>query len=427
MRSDRVIKSRQEKIRDYVSNRFTTKKDQKAIEVLNYNSPAQMIDFMFESKFGLRLKPLSLTPSGKPSTGEEDLLKLKPKDKSGFIEALLENRGLEKLNSTYVEGMVKSVLSDGRIHASFLQHGTVTGRLSSRGPNLQNIPRPTTNPDIKKMFIPPPGYLLMEADYSQAELRVMAEWADEEVMLEWFATGKNVHVATACKMFGEMDRYPEIFAITKDEDHPEHDFWTVRKKKAKLVNFGILYGETAKKLSGQLGVSIDEAQEFMDQWFETFPRITRKIKAQHKAVLKNGYITNWFGRKRRLPAIWDRDRNFGAFLEAQRQSVNAFTQGTSSDFTQFSAILIRGMKLEGKLPSSMEQVYTVHDSLGFIIKPEDVHKVAGPLYDVCSNPATLKYFGFELKKVYMGVNLEIGRDWVSLRGYQKDEDYTKWL
>lgn len=426
--SDRVIINRMEKIARYVAGDFgTNKNERKAIEPVNFNSPQQMWDLFFFHKKGFKLKPLSYSDAGNPSTGEEDLLKLKKKEKTGFIDQLLKNRELEKLKSTYIDGIIERLGSDSRIHAGFLIHGTVTGRLSSRGPNLQNIPRVTTNADIKPLFIPPPGYLLLEADYSQAELRIMAEWANEEVMIEWFKTGKNVHVATACKMFNEMDRYDEIFAITKNEDHPEHEFWMKRKKKAKTVNFGVLYGETAKKLAGQIDSSVEEAQEFMDQWFETFPRISRKIKQQHKLAHKNGFIVNWFGRKRRLPAIWDRNENFGAFLEAQRQSVNAFTQGTSSDFTQFSSVLIRGMKLMGKLPPSMEQVYTVHDSIGYIIKPKDIHKVAPIIYDVCSNPETKKYFGFELKKVYMGVNIEIGKTWAGLRGYDKGEDYSTWI
>ena len=397
------------------------------MEPVNFNSSQQMGDLFFTNKKGFKFEVQSYTDSGNPSTSEEDLLKLKEYDSSGFITKLLRNRGLEKLKSTYIDGIINKLQSDGKLHTTYLIHGTVTGRLSCVKPNMQNVPRVTTNADIKPMFVPPPGYLILEADYSQAELRVMAEWSNEEVMLDWFKTGKNVHVATACKMHGEMDRYEEIFAITKDDDHPENAFWMKRKKKAKLVNFGILYGETAKKLSVQINDTVEAAQKFMDQWHSTFPKISRKIKKQHKLVAKQGYITNWFGRKRRLPAIWEREHNFGAYLEAQRQSVNAFTQGTSSDFTQFSSILLRGLKLEGKLPASMVQVYTVHDSIGFIIKPNDIHKVAPILYKTCSDPETQKYFGFKLKKVYMGVNIEVGVDWGSYRGYNPKEDYSTWI
>lgn len=425
--SDRAVLNREQKISRYIAGDFQTNKEKDLVEPLNFSSPKQMLDFFYLSKKGFNFPILKETDSGNPSTDEETLLKLQSKDKTGFIAGLLEYRGLEKLYSTYIVGIQERLGDDSKIHGSFLLHGTVTGRLSSRAPNLQNIPRNTTARDIKTMYIPSPGKLILEIDYSQAELRIMAEWAGEEEMLDWFRTGKNVHMATACRMFNVMDRYEELTAVTKNEDHPDHEEWMKKKKKAKMVNFGILYGETAKKLSGQLEESLQKAQEFMDIWFKTFPKIAKKIKAQHKLAERQGFIINWFGRKRRLPNIWEKEYNFSSFLEAQRQSVNAFTQGTSSDYTQMSAILIRKAKLEGLLPKDMAQLYTVHDSIGFDIYPKDIHKAVPIIQKICEEAGTKKYFSFEMKKVKMGVNAEVGVNWAELRDYRKDEDYTSWL
>lgn len=420
---DRVIRSREEKISKYLNGEFSTKKE--LFEGINFNSPVQMADLFFNNPKGYQFKATKYTDSGKPSTDEEVLMSLAPKDKTGFIKNLLDNRGLTKLYSTYIKGMYDKLGSDNKIHGSFLLHGTVTGRLSSREPNLQNIPRDTTSADIKKMFIPPPGYLLLEVDYSQAELRVVAEVANETAMIDIFRRDYNIHVATACKANGMLDQYEEVRKILKNPEHPDWLFWEKQKKRAKLLNFGILYGQTEKKLSVELECSEAEAKQFIEEWFEAFPRVRHWIKKQHRLAKQDGYVRNLFGRKRRLHDIYS--DQYGRFLEAQRQSVNAPIQGTASDFTLFSTIIIREEKELGNLPYDMPQVYTVHDSIGYYIKPELIHKVVPKIIAICANPQTYKWFGFQMKKVNMKVSPEVGKTWGGLEDYNPTTNYTTWV
>lgn len=440
---NRKIDNREKRISTFISSGPTSKKD--TYGGFNFNSPPQLKDFFYLSPKGLKLPILDRTETGEPSTGEEALLKIsdmlnqkvlagvsKKKEKKirfaqEFFTTLFDFRGVSKLYSTYVQGILERVTEKDRIHANFLIHGTVTGRLSSRDPNLQNIPRDTTSSMIKPMFIPPKGYLLLEVDYSQAELRVVAELAKEKTMIEWFTKGYNIHVATACKMNGCIDKYDEVKAILKDINHPENEKWEKRKKKAKTVNFGILYGQTKFKLAESLKCTPDEAQKFLDDWFKSFPKITSYIKKQHKFAEENGYVYSIWGRKRRLPdAQCKNDPGMrGFYLKAMRDSINAPIQGASNDFTIFSSVVIREQKIQGKLPWDMQQAYTVHDSLGFYIKPEQIHTVVPKLVEICNNPDTMEWFGFKMKYVKMKVSPEVGINWGSLREYNPTEDYTK--
>ncbi len=432
--SQRTIDSREKKITAYMAGIFTTKKDRERIEPTNFGSPKQMIDLLFgDNGLGFEIVKYTIDKKTKqetdrPSTDEEVLLELQPKDKSGFIKALLELRALTKMNSTYVVGMMNKLNSNDKIHGSFLLHGTVTGRLSSRNPNLQNIPRDTTSSDIKRMFIAPPGWLMMQLDYSQAELRVLAAAAKEETMINWFHTGRDVHLASACLKWDED--YDKILKIYKDESHPEFIKWKARRKQAKTINFGIVYGQTAKKLSTSLSsdehiVSLYEAQEFLDNFNNQFPQIAKFIGRQERYVKKHGYVYNLFGRKRRLPKV--DSSNWGEKAEAIRQSVNAPIQGAASDYTLFSSVLIREHIRLGHISPELVQVGTVHDSLIFYIKPFVIHQVIPMLEQICRNPETKEWFNFEMQDVIMKVDFEVGHHWGDLQNYNPQEDYTKWV
>lgn len=433
--ASRLIKSREDKIQKIILGELTSKKEK--YEGLNFGSPKQMIELLHTKKYGFKFPIVKYTvdkktrqESERPSTDEEALLVLKKKDKSGFIEKLLELRGLEKLYSTYIKGIYEILDKNNRVHPSFKLHGTVTGRLSCTEPNLQNVPRDTTSSDIKRMFIAPPGCVLLEVDYSQAELRVVAEMANEKTMIEWFRIGRNIHVASACRANKCEDKYDEIFKITKNEDHPEHVFWTKRKKRAKTINFGILYEQSPKKLKETLEkdgevVSVAEAEQYMRDWFADFPRIKRFMDGQHKLVKKQGFVTTMFGFKRRLPNIYSSE--YGKMLEAQRQSTNMPAQGTAAQFGTFSAVILRQMRLRGELPGMVQEVYNVHDSLGFYVKPEYLEQIIPKVLEVCANPDTMKYFGFEMKRVKMVANAEVGESWGVLRGYHKGDDYLRYL
>ena len=434
--TNRVITNREERISRLIAGEFSSKKDLKLVEEVNFNSPVQMIDLLFNHPKGFRFKIIKNTKdknkqdTGRPSTDEEVLLALKGKDKTGFIENLLNNRELTKLYSTYILGMKQKLTPNNRIHGSFLIHGTVTGRLSSRNPNLQNIPRSTTSSDIKKMFIAPKGYVLLEVDYSQAELRIVAELSGDRVMIDMFKRNHSIHVATAARSYTNMT-YEEFYPITKKEDHPKYLWATKLKKRAKTYNFGVLYGQSPRKLAQTIAEATGEppdevkAEKELRLWFKTFSGVERWIKLQHRKAKKDGYVLNMFGRKRRLPDIYS--NNFSKMLEAQRQSVNAPIQGAASDFTQFSSIIIREEKLKGNLPRDMDQVYTVHDSLGYYIKPEDIKEVVPKIVKICSNPSTLKWFGFKMKKVNMKVSPEVGINWGELSDYDPNKDYSELL
>lgn len=431
--NSRMISNRQAKITNISNGILTGKKE--IYEGMNFASPPQMGEFLFKSKFGLRLKPTKYTDSGAPSTDEESLKELKKFDKTGFMDSLLDHRGLVKLDSTYISGINPLLDVNDRVHAGFKIHGTVTGRLSCSDPNLQNIPRDTTASDIKKMFIPPPGYVLLEVDYGQAELRIIAERAKDKVMIDIFKRGYNIHVATACKINGALDRYEEIKKIIKVGDNMSGEelakpknkeilFWLKQKKRGKTINFAIVYGQTEKKLAIELECSEADAKQVIADWFNAYKGVKRWMKEMKKFVHANGYVMSMFGRKRRLYNI--DSPKFYMMLEAERQAINAPIQGDSSDFGQLSTIVIRDMILRGQLPVDMQQVYSVHDSIGYYIRPKDIHGVVPIVTKVCANPDTLKYFGFELKHVSMKISPEVGiKSWGDLNEYQANADYTK--
>lgn len=429
-----LVANRNKKIQNYLAGTFSNKDK---YEGFNFNSPKQMGEFFFTSKFGLKLKPLKETKSGAASTDEESIEHLKQYDKSGFMEQLLKHRGLVKLDSTYISGIHPLLDYVNRVHAGFKIHGTVTGRLSCSDPNLQNIPRDTTSSDIKKMYVPPVGYLLLEVDYSQAELRVVAELAQDKVMIDIFKRNFNIHVATACRINNAMDRYDEIKAIIKKGDSlggdelklPENKeclFWLKQKKRAKTLNFGILYGQGAKKLCIELECTEQEAEDFIQAWFKAYPGVRKWIKNQHRFVKENAYVLNMFGRKRRLYNVDSSDK--WQQFEALRQAVNTPIQGTSSDFAVLSTIILREEVSRGKLlPIDMHQAYEVHDSIGFYIRPWDIHEAVPVIKKICDNPLTMRYFGFELKHVEMKVSPEVGINWGSLQEYNSKENYETWL
>lgn len=427
-----LIRNRENKISNFLAGKFSNKD---RYDGFNPASPKQLEAFLFSSKFGLRLKPIKKTDKGANSTDEETLEALKPFDKTGFMDKLLTHRGLVKLDSTYISGIHPLLDRNDYVHAGFLIHGTVTGRLSCKGPNLQNIPRDTTASDIKKMFIPPPGYVLLEVDYGQAELRIIAERAKDKAMIDIFKRGYNIHVATACKINGQLDRYDEIKKIIKVGDNmsgeelkkPENKeilFWLKQKKRGKTINFAIVYGQTKKKLAIELECSEDEAAQVIKDWFKAFPGVRRWMKKMKKYVHKYQHVMSMFGRKRRLYNI-DSPKQSLVF-GAERQAINSPVQGDSSDFGQLSMIIIRDKILKGELPIDMQQAYTVHDSIGYYIRPADVNWVVPILYGICNNPDTFKYFGFKLKYVDMKISPEVGiESWGDLNEHHKKADYVK--
>lgn len=437
--SQRLITARENKITMYLKNEAVSKKDKKGADRFNFDSPKQLIELLFTSEHGFEFPIIKYTKDKKtkkysknPSTAEDVLVELKKLDETDFIDTLLKIRGVGHLYSTYIKGIWERLTERDRVHGRFLIHGTVTGRLSSVDPNLQNMPRVTTDARIKKMFVGPPGKVVFEVDYSQAELRVLAELAVEKEMIEWFNSGRNIHVAVAAK--ADNADYNEVQSILKDDNHPKNLYWTKRKKRAKTINFGIAYEQTEKALCETLNLDLEpgqkpytekQAKKFMKEWFELFPMVKKFMDYQHKLAKKQGYVDNMFGRRRRLPDIYS--DQFGRFLEAQRQSTNAPIQGTASDFTQFSAIIIQKERLEGRLPLDLHQFASVHDSLDYHVKPDSLHKCVPPILEICNNPETQKWFKFGMKYVRMKVSPEAGASWGELHDYDPWKNYNKIL
>lgn len=727
------IKNREDKISRILAGEYKTNDEKKLIEPVNFNSTKQMVDLLYLSPKGFKFPIVEYTkdkknkPTNNPSTSEDTLIKISDQDKTGFIKSLLDLRGLDKMNSTYIVGLRELVQSDNKVHPTFLIHGTTSGRLSSRNPNGQNIPKVMVNPDIKKQFIPPSGKLFLTYDYSQAELRILAHLANEETMLEWFRTGKDIHLASACKKYHED--YDKIIKIYEDEQHELYPLWKKRRKQAKNINFGVCfsgdteiltekgwqrfdllerglkvaqydqntneidfikptkyiehknqklylheskctnicatdnhrllikstkrsknykevfikdlrgvkgyspsagkyknnfiddnitrfiaivasdgnffrphvfrfcfkkdrkierlevflknnnliykkrktkryttfhvktrgtkfenqvekyltlskdlniqaiydlngeiyldeakhwdgtitkkthqsivkfstkseitanimqlfgilnnkritiskvnklyrlhwrlkshnetyvkwdfhkvnglhtvycvqvpktniiirrkgrvmvvkncYEQTAMNLSKTLETSQEEAQQFLDEFFQTFPKIRGFIDKQHKFMEKHGYCVSLFGRRRRCPNVYS--DKYGEYLEALRQATNAPVQSAASDMALFASIIVWEKIRKGELPP-MKEVNTVHDSVyQFIepkyITPDTIYKV----WDICRNPSTKKYFGFEINDVSMDMDFTVGRTMAEELPYVPGYDYNKML
>lgn len=319
----RKIVSREQKISNIKAGIFTTKKEQELIRPINLGSPVDLPALMY-SEEGFHFEVIKNNESGKPSTDEETLTNLrltvkKPDSpKAIFLDRLLELRGLEKMYKTYIEGWNEKVQDDDRLHGRFLIHGTTSGRLSSAEPNAQQIPKTSVDPNIKLQLKAPKGTLYIASDFSQAELRIMAHLSGDETYLNAFNSGQDPHLAIAATKYHVP--YEEALKIYEDENHPDHKIWKVRRKQAKQIAFGLIYGIGAKLLAVKLSdpksgiiVTPEEAQKEMDIFFGQHPKLKTFLKKQEKFLRKNGYLVSLFGRKRRLPQIYSSDRGEEAY------------------------------------------------------------------------------------------------------------------
>lgn len=319
----RKIASREQKISNIKAGIFTTKKEQELIRPINLGSPIDLPVLMY-SEDGFHFDVIKNNESGKPSTDEETLTNLrltvkKPDSpKAIFLDRLLELRGLEKMYKTYIEGWNEKVQDDDRLHGRFLIHGTTSGRLSSAEPNAQQIPKTSVDPNIKLQLKAPKGTLYIASDFSQAELRIMAHLSGDETYLNAFNSGQDPHLAIAATKYHIP--YEEALKIYEDENHPEHKIWKVRRKQAKQIAFGLIYGIGAKLLAVKLSdpksgiiVTPEEAQKEMDIFFGQHPKLKTFLKKQEKFLRKNGHLVSLFGRKRRLPQIYSNDKGEEAY------------------------------------------------------------------------------------------------------------------
>ena len=321
-------------------------------EPFNINSPRQVGELLFD-KLKLDSKAKK-SKTGQYSTSEEVLMALK--EKHEIVGLILDYRELKKLITTYIAALPGYIAADGKIHTTYNQTVTATGRLSSSNPNLQNLPiRSERGRFIREAVIPDEGCLFLSADYSQIELRLMAHFSQDEHMLAAFRSGQDIHAATAARIYGLP-----IDQVTKDQ-----------RRKAKTANFGIIYGISAFGLAQQLECSRSEAKQLIDDYFAAFPRVISYIESQKELARQKGYAETLFGRKRYLPDIHSQNATVRSF--AERNAVNAPIQGTAADIIKMAMVSIHRRLKEENLRTQMTM--QVHDELNFNVPAAEVERV----------------------------------------------------
>ncbi len=349
----------------------------------NISSPKQLGQILFED---LKLPVKKKTKSGY-STNAEVLESLA--DKHPIIPLIIEYRTLSKLNSTYVEGLLKQVKPDGRVHSVFKQTETRTGRISSTEPNMQNIPvRKEIGRNMRKFFVANDGYTLLDADYSQIELRVLASVCDDENMQEAFREGKDIHTSTAAQVFG----LPEDFVA------PE------MRSAAKAVNFGIIYGIGAFSLSKDIGVSVAEAKQYIQNYLANYPNVSDFMDKTVEDGIKNGYVTTIFGRRRYIPELSASNKMLQAF--GKRAAMNAPIQGAAADIIKIAMVRVYSRLKAEKLDARL--ILQVHDELIIEVSQADKDKAAVILKDEMENAVSLA--------VPMSVDVNQGESWYVAKG-----------
>jgi DNA polymerase I-like protein with 3'-5' exonuclease and polymerase domains/5'-3' exonuclease len=364
----------------------------------NINSPKQLADILFGD---LQLPVIRRTKTGR-STDEGTLQELK--DAHPVIPLLLEYRQLFKLISTYIDALPKSAGEDGRVHSTFNVEGAATGRLSSTNPNLQNIPiRGTMGGDIRKAFIASPGKVLLGADYSQIELRIMAHMADDPNLKKAFQEGLDIHAATAAK----------IFNIPVDQVNKE------QRAVGKTMNFATLYGQGAHALSKQLNIDYATAKTYIEEYFAQFPNVRNWMNEILEFGYKNGYVETIWGRKRYIPELQVSNRALKAFGE--RAAINHPVQGTSADMIKKAMVEIDkelgGWRTEDgdkdkKTPPPnhrppCQMILQVHDELLFECNPDSVEEVSKMVCEKMENALKLS--------VPVKVDLKTGKSWGEMK------------
>lgn len=359
----------------------------------NINSPKQVGDVLFDT---LELKPKNQkkTSGGQRSTKESELEKMR--EDHPIIPDILRYRELKKLVSTYIDNLPGMVSKDGRLRSTLLQTGTVTGRMASRDPNLQNIPvRTEESKAIRKAFVAQEGYTFVSIDYSQIELRIAAILSEDSKMIEIFKEGEDVHAGVASRVFGV-----KIDEVTSD-----------MRRKAKVINFGILYGMGVNALRANLGegTTREEAQEFLNAYFNTFTRLAGYLEETKGYARLQGYTKTLFGRRRHFPGI----QSSAPFIRAQaeRMAINAPVQGTAADVMRIAMNEVYAYIKKGKKTESIHMLMQVHDELIFEIKQKDVEKEIKKLKEIMEG--VLK--GKEDHGVPILADVAIGQNWAELK------------
>ena len=354
---------------------------------ININSPKQLSELLFVT---LGLKPKGKQKaSGAFTTNAETLEGLR--DEHVVVAMILEYREVQKLLSTYVEALLHHIKEDGRVHATFVQHGTTTGRFSSANPNMQNIPIKASGKDIRHGIIAAPGKVFIGSDYSQIELRMLAILSGDEKLIESFKQGNDVHTTVAASMFGV-----ELSEVTSD-----------MRRAAKVVNFGILFGMGVSALQKNLGTTREKAQTFYTDYFAAFPAVTAYLESSKEQAKTLGYTTTLFGRRRYFPGI-----NSGApFLRAiaERMASNAPIQGTAADVIKLAIPLVNQALIEAGLQNQTELVLQVHDELVYEVDEKSAVQVEKIIRDAMTSVLEVSPIVIDSKGVPLAVSVGVGK------------------
>ncbi len=346
----------------------------------NLGSPKQLQQILFEK---LELPIIRKTPKGQPSTAEDVLTELA--DDYELPRVIIEYRSVSKLKSTYTDKLpLQIAAATERVHTSYHQAVAATGRLSSSDPNLQNIPiRTPEGRRIRQAFIAPPGQVLLAADYSQIELRIMAHLSTDKGLLAAFADDQDVHRATAAEVFGTS-----LDDVTTDQ-----------RRSAKAINFGLMYGMSAFGLAKQLGIARHEAQQYVELYFDRYPGVKKYMDDIREQARIQGYVETAFGRRLYLPEI--NDRNAQRRQYAERSAINAPMQGTAADIIKMAMIDVDGWLVSSGVDARM--IMQVHDELVFEVAVDEIEAVTAKVSDLMSGAAALS--------VPLKVDTGVGSNW----------------
>ncbi len=363
----------------------------------NIKSTQQLSKILFE-KLNISSKGLKKTPKGVISTKESELQKLKGEHE--IIDFILEYRELAKMLSTYVDNLIPLLDKDNRLHPTFLQLGTSTGRFSSKNPNIQNIPTSGEYGSlIRKVFIADKDFVLYSFDYSQIELRLTAILSGDEKLTKYFLEKKDIHSSVALEIFG---------GVTKEN-----------RKKAKVINFGILYGMGINSLRKKLNegseteISVTDARNYYNNYFDTFPKVATFLENTKLQAKELGFTKTIFGRKRFFPEINSKAPFIRAL--AERMAINAPIQGSAADIIKLAMISINTYLIKNKLKEKIKIIAQVHDELIFEIDKKIDQKHIKQIEEIMENVLVNEKIDEKYKKVPLKIHVSFGKDWSELK------------
>jgi DNA polymerase-1 len=377
-----------------LSKRYHTDLDEMAKRIFdvagmefNLNSPRQLGEVLYE-KLGIGGGKNKRTATGQLSTREDELKK--HAEKNPIVADILEYRELQKLLSTYIDNLPGMTDAEGRLHAHFLQAGTTTGRMSSQSPNMQNIPIKTTRgAAIRRAIIVPQGFTLLAADYSQIELRVAAFLSGDEKLISYFKEGTDIHTAVAAQVFNVP---PEL--VDKE-----------MRRRAKAINFGILYGMGSNALAAATGTTKTEAQQYLAEYFKRFSGIARYVETVKNEVHNRGYTETWFGRRRHLEGI--RSPLPHIVASAERMALNAPIQGTQADIIKIAMVKLDEVLRSAGHTNDAFLTCQVHDELLYEVRDSALQAVIPLVRTTMENILSLE----DTRGVPLKVDIEIGKNW----------------